>query len=249
MSRGMVRAWLRLFAIQGSWNYERMQGAGAAWAIEPMLRGLRDGPDPRYRAALGRAAQAFNANPYLAGLAIAAVARAEHEGVEAERIERFKVALTGPLGSVGDRLVWAAALPAASAVGLVLAAVARGWWLPAAGFLLAYNLVHLTLRTWSLRTGWRGGAGVTQALARPVVQGALRIAGPLPGLAVGFALPLAATWLTADLASGARVGVFLLAGLGVVVGRWLAPTLGGLRFGLWAVGITLLAEALWPSSS
>ena len=247
MNRGLVGTWLRLFVVQGSWNYDRMQGVGAAWAVEPLLRDLRqDGSDARYRAALGRATHAFNANPYLAGLAMAAVAKAEHEGVPPERIERFKVALASPLGSVGDRLVWAGALPVASAIGIVLAATTERWWLAVAGFLLAYNVVHLTLRTWSLWTGWNAGTGVARALNGRSVQQALRLAGPLPAVAVSFAVPVAARWLTGDLNGGARIGVVLVALLGVVVGRWLAPALGGLRFGLLTIGVVLLAEVVWP---
>jgi len=76
----------------------------------------------------------FNAHPYLAAVAVGALARAELAGVPPERIERFRTALSGPLGSVGDRLVWAGWLPFCSLVALVAfgvinaAAVAGGVW-------------------------------------------------------------------------------------------------------------------------
>ena len=48
---------------------------------------------------------------YLASVAVGALARAELSGVNPAHIERFRTALCGPLGSVGDRLVWAGSTP------------------------------------------------------------------------------------------------------------------------------------------
>ena len=148
--------------------------------------------------ALGRSAGFFNTHPYLAGLAVGAMARAEHDGVPPDQVERLRSALKGPLGSLGDRLIWAGILPALSAVALVLAI----WTHPLAGvavFLLGYNGVHFLVRWWALRAGWRSGMKVAQELRNPVLRGALRMAGPLAALAVGFALPVVAQWLTAGL--------------------------------------------------
>src|SRR5256886_7465612 len=87
-----------------------------------------------YRAAVARGAHFFNAHPYLCGLAVGAAARAEHEGVPPEQVERLRTALCGPLGSLGDRLVWAGWLPFTS--GLALVGVALGLGLSAIlGFL------------------------------------------------------------------------------------------------------------------
>src|SRR5204863_219879 len=80
----LVRTLLRLFTVQGSWNYERMQGIGVGVAEEPLLRDLRaeGGSDGvAYRTAVARGAHFFNAHPYLCGLAVGAAARAEHDGV------------------------------------------------------------------------------------------------------------------------------------------------------------------------
>ena len=93
----------RLLVVQSSWNYETMMGNGIAFAMEPALRRLPGGRDgERYRAAVGRESRYFNAHPYLAGLAVGALARAELEGDTESRIERFRAACCGPLGSVGD---------------------------------------------------------------------------------------------------------------------------------------------------
>ena len=45
----------RLLALQGSWNYETLNGTGIGFAIEPALGYLPGGRDgPAYRAALAR---------------------------------------------------------------------------------------------------------------------------------------------------------------------------------------------------
>src|SRR5260370_32828763 len=97
-----------------------MQGVGMGVAEEALLRDLKVGEDDAaYRAALARGAYFFNAHPYLCGLAVGAAARAEHDGVPPDQIERLRTALCGPLGSLGDRLVWAGWLPLMSAVALL----------------------------------------------------------------------------------------------------------------------------------
>jgi PTS system mannose-specific IID component len=156
-ARTFRQAWLRCLAIQGSWNYRTMIGTGFAFAILPILRRVyRD--DPRGLAeAVRRHAGHFNAHPYLAGMAVGAVGRMEKEGEDPDLIERFKTALRGPLGSLGDRLVWAAWLPATALLALALALWTGVWWVAPVAFLGLYNIGHLTLRTWAYRMGVREG--------------------------------------------------------------------------------------------
>lgn len=189
-----VRAciFLRCFALQGSWNYEILIGNGMGFCVEPALRRLPGGVEGQpYREALARQSVYFNAHPYLAGLAIGALARAEIDQVAPTRIERFRTALCGPLGSVGDRLVWAAWLPACSLVAILLFGVG---WSPlgvAAGFLILYNVGHVGLRDWALRAGWRYGLRVATALGHPVLQHGPRYIGRVAAVLGGLALPLA----------------------------------------------------------
>jgi PTS system mannose-specific IID component len=184
---------LRCLAIQGSWNYELMIGNGVGFAVEPALRQLPGGvKGDAYRQALARQCSYFNAHPYLAGLAIGALARVEIDRVDPVRIERFRTALVGPLGSVGDRLVWAAWLPACSLCGLLFFGLGVAPIDAVVGFLVLYNVGHLGLRDWALRNGWAYGLKVATALGHPVLQHGPRYIGRVAAVLGGLALPLAA---------------------------------------------------------
>lgn len=184
---------LRTFAIQGSWNYETMLGNGIAFSMEPALRLLPGGKrGTAYRAAMARHSGYFNAHPYLASVAVGALARAELDGTPEALIERFRVAAPGPLGSVGDRLIWAGWLPLCSALALLafgLGASPTGVLLV---FLGTFNVVHVGLRVWGLHAGWHHGLRVAQALGNPVLrQGPAHVARATAFVA-GVALPVAA---------------------------------------------------------
>lgn len=245
MKAALVASWLRSFTVQGSWNYERMIGLGVAYAMEPLLRDLPGGPaGPRYARALARTATFFNAHPYLTGLAAGALAKAEHEAHPPEQIDRLRTALVSSLGSLGDKLVWAGWLPLASAVGLVVTVLGS----PLAGvavFFVLYNALHLALRWWGTVAGWREGFRVASALGRRAIQTGLRLAGPVASGAVGLALPITGGWLAADFPAATRIGVLAVCGAGLVVGRWLLPSLGGTRAGVALVALAALVASVW----
>jgi len=161
-----ARLFFRTFLIQGLWNYRTLLGAGFAWVLLPILRSLESRGEGSVPARLARLAEPFNAHPYLAGFALGAVARMEIEGESPETIVRFRDAMRGPLGALGDGLVWAAWLPTC-----ILTAV-MAWRLGAhpvgavVGFLLLFNTLHLLLRWWGLAIGLAHGRGVAVALAR-----------------------------------------------------------------------------------
>ena len=191
-TRARASLFMRSFAIQGSWNYELMVGNGVGFCLEPVLRRLPGGIDgPAYRAALARESAYFNSHPYLASLALGALARAELDEVPPARIERFRSALCGPLGSVGDRLVWASWLPACSLIALLIFGLGASAAGVAIGFLALYNIGHLGLRDWGLREGWRHGMRVAAALGHPVLQHGPRYIGRAAAVFGGLALPLA----------------------------------------------------------
>ena len=108
----------------------------------------------------------FNAHPYLAGIALGAVARMEGSGTDTETIERFKRAIQGSLGGLGDVLIWGAWRPATILLALVLAWAGTPPWVPVCVFLILYNGGHLALRWWAYNLGLKYGRDVGVRLRR-----------------------------------------------------------------------------------
>jgi mannose PTS system EIID component len=155
------RLFLRSFLIQGSWNPRDLLGTGVAWALGPWLRRADPGEEG---AELARQGEPFNAHPFLAGLALGALVRMEEDGVPRDAQRRFREAVRGPLGALGDSLIWAGWLP--SSLLLTGAALLLGLppLLAVVLFLLLFNAVHLPLRVWAIRVGMRAGIGVGAVL-------------------------------------------------------------------------------------
>lgn len=190
--RVKLAMFVRMLAVQGSWNYETLLGTGIGFVMEPALRYLPGGVDgPQYRAALARESRYFNAHPYLTGIAVGSLTRAELEGVDPARIERFRSALASPLGSVGDRLVWASWLPFCSVVGLGVFAAGASALAVVGTFLLLYNAGHFLLRAWGLHIGLSRGLNVASALGNPVFRQGPQYIGSAAALVAGIALPVA----------------------------------------------------------
>jgi PTS system mannose-specific IID component len=184
---------------------------------------------------LARESQFFNAHPYLAPVAVGALARAELDGEAPERIQRFRTALCGPLGSVGDRLVWAGWLPLCSLVALCAFGFGAGPGLVIGIFLLLYNAGHLTLRAWGLRTGWRHGLRVASSLGNPVLRRGPTEINRAAALAAGVAIPIA---LGRVIGPGRTlIGEVLI---GVVLGAVLIVRLEGKIEG-WRLALGILA--------
>lgn len=166
LTRGVAAStFLRSLLIQGSWNYRTMLGTGFAFAMLPGLKKLY-GSDPRAMdAALQRHIEHFNAHPYLTGVALGAALRLEADGADEETVRRFKLAVRGPLGGLGDALVWATWLPGVSVLALAAYLMGLPGWAAAVLFLVVYNVGHLALRVWGFRVGLHEGRLVGRRLA------------------------------------------------------------------------------------
>jgi mannose PTS system EIID component len=224
LPRAVVRRmFLRSFAIQGSWNYRTLQGSGFAYALMPVLRWVHGSDTAALQAAVQRHATVFNAHPYLAGVALGAVARLEADGEDPALIERFKNALRGSLGTLGDRIVWAGWRPACVLLGMAVLLATHSATAAVLSFLVVYNLGHLGLRWWGLQIGVEYGLQVGERLKRApltnwheaVVGGAALLLGlvlPLvaAGGLTGTRLPL--PWMLAS-AAGVAAGWRLGAGI------------------------------------
>lgn len=236
---GRWRALLRLYAVQGAWNYERMLGVGMGYAAEPLLADLAAADPVRHSEAVVRSAEFFNCNPNLAGLALGATVRAEYLGVPGDQVARLRTALCSPLGALGDQLFWAGVVPAligativGAVVGLKLAAVVT--------FLIVYNLFRLTVGGWSLSTGLASGAAVGHAIASSWLPRWSARIGAYAAFSIGVAAPVAAGWFLHGYAWRGTAGALGVALTGILLGRLWGRTFTAVRFALVAMGTALL---------
>lgn len=233
-----VGMFVRCLFIQASWSYERLLGGGFAFALLPALRRIYQDDPEGLNGALRRHITPFNAHPYLAGLAVGSVARLEAAGTAPEQIQRFKEAVRGSLGGLGDHLAWAAWRPVTLLGAILLLLYGAPPLVVVVAFLAVYNAGHVALRVWALATGLSHGADVAGrvrsaklpiqadrlqamgSLLLGIVLGSL-LAGRLqsavvPGLiwaflaVIGFALGLRAGHTVLRPAAGAIVALLVL---------------------------------------
>lgn len=235
---GGWHALLRLFAVQGTWNYERMLGVGMGYAAEPLLEDLKTIDPVRHGEAVVRSAEFFNCNPNLAGLALGATARAEYEAVPGAQIARLRTALCSPLGAMGDELFWAGLVPTLVGLTLVAVVLGVGWW-AILGFLALYNLARLATAIWALRTGLDTGMRVGSAISGSWIPRAIASIGPVAGASIGLAIPAVAGWYLRGFGWTGAVGALAVAAVGAAVTRWFGPTLTSVRFALLAMALLL----------
>lgn len=234
---------LRALSVQGSWNYETLLGTGFAFVILPALRRIHGNDPAALEAALRRHEGPFNSHPYLAPLALGAVIHMEEEGEDPAVIDRFKAALRGSLGTLGDQMVWAGWRPVCLLAALTLLLLGVTWWVVLLAFLVIYNTGHLALMYWGFSVGLAEGRGVASRLGGAVrstqprltavgafLTGLVLMLLALSGLPGSGETPgvLWIPWIVLAVAVGARWGdqvrryavggVLLLAVVGLVAG-------------------------------
>ena len=192
MSRRHWSALSRSFLIQGSWNYHHLVGGGFAFALLRVLRHVYQGDEAGFEEALRRHLSLFNTHPYLSSLALGATVRMEEDGADGATIDRFKAAVRGPLGSIGDSLFWAALLPVCLVLALVIAQLGASPWIVAVAFLVPYNGAHLWIRVWGFRHGLQRGRHVGEDLRKANIPHRTwlvsRVGTALLGMLIGLVL-------------------------------------------------------------
>lgn len=185
----LTRVFLRSFAIQGSWNYRSLIGGGFAYALLPVLRMLYPKDSPELQEAVHRHSELFNSHPYLSPLALGAVSVLEAQE-PAELVTRFKTAVRGSLGTLGDRLVWTGWRPVCALFALTLAALGAKWWLAIPAYLIAYNAGHIALRLYSFRLGLTYGKRVGEELKKSPLHRVHTLLDSGGAFLIGLLLPL-----------------------------------------------------------
>lgn len=157
LARTRIHVWFRLLLLQGSWNFERLQGLGFFYALLPALKKLY--PSDQLQKVAKEYTGYFNTHPYLAPLVAGAVLKLEEDRAvnqdQQVEIDEFKEMVAAPYAAIGDALFWGGLRPLAAGVTLFFAA--KGiLWAPVV-FLLFYNIVPLIFRISGFIRGYQQG--------------------------------------------------------------------------------------------
>jgi mannose/fructose/N-acetylgalactosamine-specific phosphotransferase system component IID len=178
----LFRLTLRSFLVQTGWSYDRMMGLGFAWILGPVAKKLCSSFEER-REFLRRHLDSFNANPYLVGYAVGAVTRLEETKTPPEQIRRFKESLRGPLGALGDNLIWQNLRPSLLILGLIL--TGRYGLYGVLTFLVLFNCYQIYVRARGVAKGYRLGLNVSSDLTGGHLQGVAKWSGRMGAILLG----------------------------------------------------------------
>ncbi|MGV3251519.1 PTS system mannose/fructose/sorbose family transporter subunit IID [Streptococcus suis] len=189
------KVWWRSTFLQGSWNYERMQNLGWAYAMIPAIKKLYTKKEDQ-AAALERHLEFFNTHPYVASPILGVTLALEEEranGAEIDdtAIQGVKIGMMGPLAGIGDPVFWFTVRPILGALGASLAL--SGNIMGPIIFFLGWNVIRMAFLWYTQEFGYKAGSEITKDMSGGILQ---------------------------DITKGASIlGMFILA---VLVQRWVS---------------------------
>ena len=189
------KVWWRSQFLQGSWNYERMQNLGWAYALIPAIKKLYTTKEDQ-AAALERHLEFFNTHPYVAAPIMGVTLALEEEranGVEIDdaAIQGVKIGMMGPLAGIGDPVFWFTVRPILGALGASLAA--SGNLVGPLLFFFGWNAIRMAFLWYTQEFGYKAGSEITKDMSGGILK---------------------------DITKGASIlGMFILA---VLVQRWVS---------------------------
>ncbi|WP_017471372.1 PTS system mannose/fructose/sorbose family transporter subunit IID [Amphibacillus jilinensis] len=170
--RDRIAIWWRSTFIQGSWNYERMQNGGWAYAMIPAIKRLYKSKEDR-AAALERHLEFFNTHPYVASPIIGVTLALEEERssgvpVDDAAIQGVKVGMMGPLAGIGDPTFWFTVRPILGALAASLALT--GNILGPILYFVLWNLIRMGFKWYTQELGYKAGAKITDDMSGGLLQ-------------------------------------------------------------------------------
>lgn len=185
--KDLNRVFRRGFAMQFSWNYERMQALGYCWVILPILKKLYKDDPEGLKAAVIRNLEFFNTQPYMAlpimGTSLAMEEKAAIEKtVDGNAISSIKVAMMGPFAGIGDSFFWFTLFPVCAGIGVSLSQ--GGSVLGPIAFLILFNIFNFGVRYFGLMYGYKLGNSFVEKISGGSVMQRLSEGTTLVGLMV-----------------------------------------------------------------
>lgn len=155
----LKKVFLRGFALEYSWNYERQQNMGYCYAMLPVIKKLYKKKEEQIEA-VKRHMEFFNTTPYVSTLILGIStameeSNANNEDFDTASINSVKASLMSPLAGIGDSLFWGTLRVIATGVGTSLAL--QGNILGPILFLLLFNIPQLIVRYVCMISGYNLG--------------------------------------------------------------------------------------------
>lgn len=177
--------------LQASWNFERMQNIGWAYAMIPALKKMYTTKEDR-SLALKRHLEFFNTHPYLAAPVLGVTLTLEEQKASGQEIDNaaiqgVKIGMMGPLAGVGDPIFWGTIRPVLGAFAASLA-LSESWLGPII-FFLAWNIIRMAFLWYSQELGYVQGGNITQNLAGGLMQKLTQGASVLGMFILGVLVP------------------------------------------------------------
>ncbi len=171
-----LKVCLRSQFLQGSWNYERMQNGGYAFAMIPAIKKLYKEKADQI-AALKRHMEFFNTHPYIASPIIGVTLALEQEkangaAVDDAAVQGVKVGMMGPLAGIGDPVFWFTLRPI---LGAMCASIAMdGNMLGPIMFFLLWNIIRFGFMWYTQEFGYKVGNQITENLSGNLLENITR---------------------------------------------------------------------------
>ena len=184
----LTKICIRSCALEASWNFERQQHMGFAFAMMPALEKIYSGNEEEKQKAAQRHLEFFNTAPPLSTFIMGIVASMEEENAknpddfDTSTITSIKTALMGPLAGIGDSMFWGTLLVIGIGVGASLAK--EGNILGPFLFLLIFNVPNFLLRYFGVMQGYNFGTKLLENIESSGVMKTLTHAASILGLMV-----------------------------------------------------------------
>lgn len=190
--KDLQKLFWRSIPMEHSWNYERMDNVGFAWALMPILKKLYPNKED-YKKALQRHLTLYNVTPYIDTFPMAIAAAMEETNSKdpnfnTDSIQDVKTALMGPLSGIGDAFFWGTLRILATGIGTALAL--KGSILGPILFFLVFNVPVMLARYYGTFLGYGLGTNVIGSIQNSGIMDTVTKYASLVGMMVVGAMTM-----------------------------------------------------------
>ena len=176
----------RSFALQGAFNYERMQNVGYMYAMLPVIKKLYRNKEDQ-AAAITRHLEIFNTTPAVVPTIMGISAAMEEENAnnpafDVQSINAVKASLMGPLAGIGDSIFWGTVRIIAAGIGVSIAK--DGNLFGPLLFLVLYHLPNILVRIFGLKLGYQVGVNSLDRIQKEGLMDKIMAVATIVGLCV-----------------------------------------------------------------